>query len=100
MTKLKLFLTRNTFNSINFITDSTSLKEQQVTTMKKHNKNEIHKLKKDLNNAIKDGKTAASNLSKTKEGTEDYEQWVAEVQANKELVSELKGQILELQNMD
>ena len=68
--------------------------------MKKHNKNEIHKLKKDLNNAIKAGKTTATKLNKTKEGTEDYILYLAEAQANKELVSELKSQIKELQNME
>jgi hypothetical protein len=68
--------------------------------MKKHNKNEIHKLKKDLNNAIKVGKTVAAKLNKTNEGTEDHEQYLADVQANKELVSELKSQIQELQNME
>jgi len=68
--------------------------------MKKHNKNEIHKLKKDLNNAIKAGKTTAAKLNKTKEGTEDYILYLAEAQANKELVSELKSQIKELQNME
>jgi len=68
--------------------------------MKKHNKNAISHLKKELAKTTKEGKRLVEIFNKTKEGTEEYVQSLADVQDNKDMVSDLKNQIEELQNIE